>query len=362
MKGESSMSEAIITRRGGKGGGGVFEVTQEFITANKNWTVPATYDGVFKVVVVGAGGYGGTSTGGGGGGSGWMNNRQFTNLTVNQSIRITIGNVKYGGTGGTTSFGSYLSANGGTSEDWGRGGNGGAGGGAGSSFIYNDRIGGGIGYQFGGGGGSGQSIWSGNKGVRITATDGGNGGAYGGGGGGGAFLIRGGGMSNGGRGGTYGGNGGAANANHLADLSNIIKPYSYKNSEKGTNTIGMDLDYIGNGNQGRYILSQPFGGGGGYGGDGGSTDGVFVYEKYSESAWEGQGGGGGGGYGAKGGTSAWGCGGGGGGYGANGHDASSNGAGGGGGYGIWDYGCGGDCIGNPPKGGVCIISYYRQII
>ena len=146
------MAEAIISRRGSnQSGPKVNKVLRtETITGNTNWTVPISVNNEFSVRIFGGGG---VSPGGGG----WMNNGEFT-LTPNDTIQITIGRGgnwqnRYQHTGGTSSFGTYLSAVGGDEL------NGGSGGG-----------GGGIGYQFGGGGGS---------------YNGGRGGIWGGGGGGG---------------------------------------------------------------------------------------------------------------------------------------------------------------------------------
>ena len=151
------MSEAIISRRGYNSSGKP-ELRTETITGSTVWVVPKSIRGNISVMIYGAGG-GGKDRGRGGGG-GWMNNGEFK-IAGGTSINITIG--KGGGgvsstsmTGGTTSFGTYLSANGGGEGDGGSGGGGG-----------------GIGYQFGGGG---ACSW-------FATTNAGNGGIYGGGGG-----------------------------------------------------------------------------------------------------------------------------------------------------------------------------------
>ena len=148
------MSEAIISRRGYTAAG-KSELRTEIITGSAVWVVPNSIRGNISVMVYGAGG-GGRDRGRGG----WMNNGEF-NIAGNTSIDITIS--KGGGasstsmTGGTTSFGTYLSANDGGEGDGGSGGGGG-----------------GIGYQFGGGGAC----------ACFATTNAGNGVIYGGGDGG----------------------------------------------------------------------------------------------------------------------------------------------------------------------------------
>lgn len=149
------MPEAIISRRGSKGSGGG-ELRTDLIQTNQTWTVPSGIKGNLSVRIFGGGG-------GCCGGGGWMNNGEIA-LNAGSSVSITIGaGGKNINSGGTTSFGSYLSANGGGAGNGYRGGNGGSGGGWG-----------GTGFQFGGGGGS----------IYIGSTSGGNGGMWGGGGGG----------------------------------------------------------------------------------------------------------------------------------------------------------------------------------
>lgn len=163
------MSEAIISRRGYGVNGKPQLQTKTFTAIGViNWKVPASLRGPVSVFVYGAGAGGGNIYGGGGG---WMNNGEVQ-VTSGSTIQITIGK---GGApnqaGGTTSFGTYMSANGGSRA------NGGSGGG----------YAGGRGYQFGGGGGG-------------YHNRGGSGGTYGGGGGG--YFGRGG--NNFGGGGGYG--------------------------------------------------------------------------------------------------------------------------------------------------------------
>ena len=156
------MGEALLARGGSASGGGSngsgnYELVTEIINENKQWTAPIALNQEFSVRIFGGGGAGLKPAASGymaGGGGGYMNNGIFT-INSGTLIPITIGTggkgygVGYWGVaGGTTSFGSYLSANGGdggkTLLNCGAGGDGGAGGGGIS--------GGGNGYQFGGGG------------------------------------------------------------------------------------------------------------------------------------------------------------------------------------------------------------------
>ena len=297
----------------------------EVITKTQTWTVP---DGVTSVNVFlfGGGGGGGSNARsegeerayGGGGGGGYMAKSTFT-VTPKQSINVTIGaGGAVGQAGGTTSFGSLLSAQGGSAGEnarvdgtrgyGGKGGDGGSGGAGNTgtylSYFVNCGAGGNC-AQFGGGAGSYEA-------------NGGNGGTYGGGGGAGDSDS---GSYSGGTGGQYGGAGGD----------------SRQNGTDGTDTTNIaDIDFKGLGKAGtRYSVVGGGGGGGGYGGNGGEGG---VYE-----------GGGGGGYGGNGGNS----GGGGGGYGAPAYGK------GGGGYGVNNYGHGGD-VASAGASGICIITYVAQ--
>ena len=155
------MSEAIIAR-GGMNARKLVEdainetfpatLQTELITNTRVWQMPGgIVNNTIHVRIFGGGG-GGNYAGGGGGG--WMNNADIT-IIPGENVIITIGD---GGTqnnsGGTTSFGRYLSANGGEAPYLANGGNGGSGG------YGQDN--GGIGYQFGGGG-SGSGHYSGAK-------------------------------------------------------------------------------------------------------------------------------------------------------------------------------------------------------
>ena len=319
------MSEAIISRRGsggGSSGGGTLRT--EIIAFNTNWVVP-NHIGSISVRLFGGGsaGYGGEQ----GGCGGWMNNKDLS-LSNGIVVPITIGiggkmlNTS-GISGGTTSFGTYLSANGGTNIAGGSGGGG-----------SNGRYGGGTGYQFGGGGGKISVQF-----VNINY-EGGDGGIWGGGGGGN------------GKGGTYGGNGcvrlGSAE-NGTNTMSNSSVPVNMRGyGIAGQSTYGAGGGgFGGNGGNGVYSPSGQrgmCGGGGGYGiGASGGNAGMYQYGD--------GGGGGGGGYNSRGGNGgmSWG-GGGGGGYG-DGGGGTALGVDGGIGAGGAGTGKGGN--------GICIVEYYQ---
>lgn len=331
------MSEAIITRRGlSNNNKSLGKLNTELIITNQSYSIP-NHKGNISVRIFGGGGGGGYD---GAGGGGYMNNAEF-DLDNGTTVQITIGaggargyslgnstgglqfNSIGGKTGGTTSFGTYLSANGGAgyaSNDRTKAGSGGSGGGGYS---------GGDGYQFGGGGGSyaGQycnggngGFWGGGGGANRGGL-GGNGGVYGGGGGTDSCYLSGINIAiNGGIGGLYGGNGGVILWNNRTNISSY-----YRSPEAGTaipKESAESDNLYGDGFYGypyltNYHYSGGAGGGGGYGGNGGNG-GLY-------------GGGGGGGYCSNGGSN----GGGGGGYGRGADGGSGNGyygGGGGGGY------------------------------
>ena len=325
---------------------------KEIITKTTNWTVPEEIEGgIVNVMLFGGGGGGGgynrltnSSTDityfgyGGGGGGGYCSLNKMLKLTAKQIIPITIGaggtaptgswySRSDGGNGGTTSFGTYVSAaggeggragRGGTSESHGgTGGSGGSGGGGGSAGYDGGSSPNDYGMP-GGAGGNGAQFGGGGGGYKAKA---GNGGTYGGGGGAGDHGTA-------GTGGQYGGNGGAPG----------------KAGNAGTNTTSIaDIDFKGEG-KGGSSGSFAGGGGGGYGGNGGKASGSDYYCS----------GGGGGGYGGNGGSgNIYSGGGGGGGYGGIGGDN----AGGGGGYGANNYGAGGDKD-KAGKSGICILTYW----
>lgn len=340
------------------------EAKSEIFQMDGTFTVPAGVTSV-AVRILGAGGKGNNQRGGGGG---HMNYGVF-DVTPGQKIPVTIG---LGGgqvgnssvTGGTSSFGTLISAAGGTEAD------GGSGGGSG-----NYSFGGGNASYGGGGGGCGYGGYRSNS-AGDWNSPGGNGGTYGGGGGsGGTYEGRNGDTTghggSGGSGGTYGGSGGTDGAAGTA----------------GTNTTALDLEFTGTGKRGAAGYGHTVGGlhgsggsggGGGYGGNGGRGGNA---DEARASPMSGAGGGGGG-YGGNGGnggngnnyyTSSDTGGGGGGGYGANGGNGtfvSGNGyGGGGGGYGPNGTGGTGTAAGGVAAGGggnggnggngICIVTYLE---
>ena len=131
------------------GGSDALELCIEKITESTSWAVPQAVDNKFKVFAVGGGG-GCTQTSdgypGGGGGGGYVVIKELT-LEAGTIIPITCGaggaGVRQassetfadvaGGDGGTTTFGTYISAPGGKGAKGNHGGDGGAGGGAGNN-------------------------------------------------------------------------------------------------------------------------------------------------------------------------------------------------------------------------------------
>lgn len=319
-----------------------YRLQTDVITSSKSYSIPSHYGNVY-VRCFGGGGGGALCAGGGGG---WMNNGEF-NLSNGTTVQITIGTGGgKGQAGGTTSFGTYLSANGGgagyrtsvyvrpTRKWYWHGGDGGSGGGAGE---YDDDQGwGGDGYQFGGGGASGKA----------------------------------------GNGGPWGGAGGYATSGIYAGINTI-----------GWTNVAVyeNRSYVtGNGKDGTKPNSSCRGpaGKGGFGGAGGNCGG--------SDAVGSSGSGGGGGYAAKGGDGGDSAGGGGGGFGkgGNGGDGGYVNPGGGGGYGrgaqyceynlghgknmTWytaGYGGGGAgsfrtfASSNYSNGGngICIVQYYKKV-
>ena len=409
------MAEALIVRRGGagdKGPGNInfgngnkagYTFTTTLIQSNTNFIVPNdAYQNQFSVRAFGGGGGGAYFNSSAniyrfspahGGGGGWMNNGEFV-LTPGTSIRCYIGN---GGTrgnqrniatsGGTTTFGTYLSANGGSAGD--RLLSSGSGGGGWVYIDYRTEYGqgiygnikcseGGEGSQFGGGGpGGGGGAWGGGgSGIHI---------AYGSDAYNGYFedIF----VNNHGIGGGLGGNGGLITKGTI----------NIRRGNNGTNTItyvnnvpNSELRGPGLGSNGSLPLvdynsaSYASGAGGGFGGNGGScnVEPVVVYQRYSiaydyDQYWECSisagliAGAGGGGYGSNGGSLISGSqncivGGGGGGYGGNGGNGKNYCGGGGGGYGDGgEYGVSpglaGGGAGNQNGGKGCIIvEWYKK--
>ena len=120
------MSDAIISRRSGNksNSSSNMQFVTDWILRNTSWTVPNAKNQLFSVRIFGGGAGSSNSWSGG---SGWMNNADLT-LTEGEVISIRIGT---GGTsssnsqlvtaGGTTTFGTYLSANGGSRANGGSG-------------------------------------------------------------------------------------------------------------------------------------------------------------------------------------------------------------------------------------------------
>ena len=271
------MAEAIISRRSNSSTNSepIGNLTTEIIIENNQFVVPS-HDGNLSVRVFGGGGGGYSyrttyydSMIDSGGGGGWMNNGEF-DISTGSIVPITIGvGGRNGGyAGGTTSFGTYLSANGGEGGSMTGGGNGGAGGGFWASLIGNLTLTGSRGYQFGGGEaiitqtqygdpgtitingchggtwGGGGSIWVSLRGKtpRITI-DGPKGGTYGGGG---AVNVQ----TNGystvrsySTGGEYGGEGsfsvmGTSTSRESTDGTNTINDPNVPNNCQGPGTRG----------------------------------------------------------------------------------------------------------------------------
>ena len=303
----------------------------EIITATKTWKVPQDIASTISVRVFGGGG-GGSPYGGGGGGH---MATKIVDLVKNTEVSVTIGaGGAHNAMGGVTSFGTYVSANGGESSfsysgALKGGGHGGSGGGSScytTAAVTSYGKGGNGSYGGGGGGGSNETT--------NTIAGGGDGGTYGGGGGGGGSLT----STWSGRGGTgrngaysggagyakYGGGGGGYSSAGYSESSGYPP-----RGGNGLDTTSLAVDFKGKGQYGEAGTKNPSGGGGGggYGGNGGNGG-------NSDSANQlGGGGGGGGGYGGNGGNGSLAGGGGGGGYGGNGGNGGTYGGGGGGGYG-----------------------------
>lgn len=370
---EYIMGEVMICRGGsgsGAGKGNKVLISSVF-TENTSFIVPEAINNEFSVRIFGGGGGGAFnytnnySCGYAGGGGGWMNNDTLS-LKSTSIIPITIGlggnaGNNEGTSGGTTSFGTYLSASGGGGGyilygNRSYGGSGASGGGSWSANSDTDQLPG-NGYQFGGAG-------SRDKSVAGTSPVRGNGGVWGGGGGRSWSVAY---------GGTYGGAGGFEEYGTGANI-NCKSQYGGLPGNNGTNTIGWtntDIDPA----TGNYLVGHgacinpgnAYYGGGGFGGNGGngmcSGGGGYV-----GNGGKNYGGGGGYGTGANGGNY---FGGGGGYYAPGGSGASTKKCGGGGSYGKGGtaeedgaYGAGGGAgwVSGPTAtnggGGICIIQYY----
>lgn len=379
------MGEAIMASVGRSGvlPGLKWKLQTRIYTKNDTFVMPGNVrDNEIRVMCYGGGGgvinntY--TSISGGGGG-GWMNIITLNNINTLQSINITIGKGTRS-TGGTTTFGNYVSANGGrfgncyTSADrYGTsGGDGGSGGGGGcclDALIGVGEASGGRGYQFGGGG-TGGSIYIGINGTSLppaidsTANQMGDGKN----------------VPKAGNGGKWGGGGGCSMLVWSSSIPPLWCRRYYSNNSKGIGgALGGNGSLTGNGNKGtdyyddntvldkaNFIFtsqsiagegSECIGGaGGGFGGCGGKSTGYNI-AILNNAVNSGKfnvivigGAGGGGGYCSNGGNGNFnmptilsvsspqvGGGGGGGGFGGKGADANGNRGGGGGGYGPSNY-------------------------
>ena len=343
------MSEAIIVKRGSSNSDRVMVYSRDIIINSSVWEAPqGLVNNSVYVELIGGGGFTDRYTDYkpniriiAGGAGGYFNNGTIE-MNEGEAVYVYIGRGGFNGArnGGTTSFGSYLSANGGgggTVQNGDAtiilGGDGGSGGGATISeldlasdpfagdnmFYYKAK--GGIGYQFGGGGVYVNNNATGN--FQFDVLEGGDGGPWGGGGGVHSIFnenLTGNLMT--GIGGEFGGNGGTLSMDAV----------------NGTNTLALNLNIYGNfcrlngnGRCGNYG-----GGGGGYGGRGGNY------------------GGGGGGYGGIGGSN------GGGGGGMNYNSYGAGGAGLGVDMGV-HFGEGGSYSSQNGTNGACVIYYYRWI-
>ncbi|MBR3600453.1 MAG: hypothetical protein IKL53_11335 [Lachnospiraceae bacterium] len=340
------MGEALMFRAGSGGGIEVdpYKLVTEIYENNAVFTMPSgVKDNQIHVRIFGGGGSGANrimpstwvtdrdqTDFGSGGGSGWMNNG-FVSLVVGSKVNITIGaggkatinktSAGYGNSGGTSTFGSYLSANGGEAGQslMGMyGGNGGSGGGSGG-----DGGCGGIGYQFGGGG-------------SVQGWQQSNGGMYGG----------------------LGGNGNNKPTNGINTIATTNESDPYISDSIGYGLADLSSFTL-------WSTTYYAGGGGGLGGNGGAG-GYLKYYCSNNSKWYNyaMGGGGGGGYG-KNGYGGKGPGGGGGGYGPGGDYGNDGIRGGGGGAGGFCY-----CLNANPRynntqagnggNGICIIQYFKE--
>ena len=319
-------------------------VIQKIVTSG-TWVAPKAVKQLFKVYCVGGGGGGGVnlnnnnsaySGGGGGGGGGHI---EISELTIPLGAEIDIicgaGGAKQTD-GGATSFGTLLTANGGSKgEDGagngGKGGDGGAGGGGGVGDNGNGRHRGGSGGNgsFGGGGGAGGGSSNGTDEYPHPT---------------------------GGLGGIHGGAGGDCITSRYRVTKRFDGPFIDLLFDKKQITANSPsttpVQYAGAGGTGGAggsgigAYSGCCGGGGGYCGNGG--DAKAYTGDYS-------GGGGGGGYCGNGGDALnKGAGGGGGGFFCDGGDGGTNGVGGGGG-GFFSHGSGG-----PGGNGGVLIMYIKE--
>lgn len=387
-----------------QGSGVKYRYVTEIITESGTWTMPDNVrDRLAHVTLFGAGGGGGyplnqsPSTAHsvyGGGGGGRMAQKDFV-LNTGAQYAITIGKGgTNSGAGGTTSFGTLLSAAGGSGANSANGASGGSGGGGslsahnaeGSPAIFNGGKGGDA-SDFGGGGGASGLLGNWQYLAAANGGNGGKGGTHGGGGGaGGSYRMSGStstvARASGGAKGTYGGKGGDGQLKDYAGNSQLASAAGGAGTPITDVSEGLNGPASGGANTNdttNAVISGSGGGGGGHGGNGGNAgNGNLPYG----FQWNASGGGGGGGWGADGGDFC----GGGGGYGKNGrggngmvlmfHDVDYPDerqyydicGGGGGGYGPGGdgfggdggFGAGGGGCGGKGGDGICIIQYYVE--
>lgn len=179
----------------GVGGGGFIPRGRDVITTTSTYTVPAGAT-LLRVHVIGGGAAGGGSSvvfgGGGGGGAGGYSMGYIDDLVGGDTVSVTIGAGGVGvlgdaasNSGGTTSFGTYLTATGGSGSTQGSGNtsfrsSSGGDGGTGSGGYINSQGGkGGFGYYHGstpnryphGGGGGGMFTGNGSGTVEPARVD-----------------------------------------------------------------------------------------------------------------------------------------------------------------------------------------------
>lgn len=200
----SAITNSVITDERVLMGGGGGEGTQQIgiwlysSGGSYTWTRPAWVSRVLVILCGGGGGGGGSglSAGGGGGAGGWA--WGIYSVTGVSQVTVTVGSggicpdPHYGGTnGGTSSFGSYISATGGGGGASGHAGGGGGVGGSGSNGLVNGvgASGGNASGDYSGAGGS-LNIWpyGGRGGARVNGGNGQAGVNYGSGGSGGFYA------------------------------------------------------------------------------------------------------------------------------------------------------------------------------
>lgn len=284
----------------------------DVIRTSSVWTAPKAKNQAFRVFCVGGGGGGGSAPGtgyrGGGGGGGYVS---IADLTFPEGTQVSVVCGAGGGSdgnGGATSFGDYLSAEGGkkgylskAASGGGYGGDGGSGGGSAGGVAGN-------GSDYGGGGGAAVAQTD-----KTSVVKGGDGGLYSGGGGAGGHssLLAG----KGGSGGTYGGSGGGTK-----------KPGQDAEERLSVSIVDALFDCTALRNSGNYAGGSISSGSTAYGGGGGAG------AKSDGGNGGSYAGGGGGGFCGNGGNGGSYAGGGGGGFFGNGGNGSTYGGGGGGGF------------------------------